>query len=147
MDIRVRQMSLSDLTEVERIENESFKTPWSREIYQKEIEENQFAYYYVLEYLNQVIGFVGVWLVLDEAQVTNIAVDPSFRGKGFGRILFHYMLNKVAIKGARQLSLEVRESNQTAQKLYQSFGLQHGGIRKQYYTDNDEDAIVMWKKL
>lgn len=146
-DISIRAMTLEDLEYVVIIESKSFTSPWSKALYQKELVQNHFAHYYVIEVDQEIIGFCGVWLVLDEAQVTNIAIDPSQRGKGYGTILFQYMLNQVIRKGATNLSLEVRKSNKTAQAMYKKFGLECAGIRKHYYTDNNEDAIVMWVRL
>ncbi|WP_091496272.1 ribosomal protein S18-alanine N-acetyltransferase [Amphibacillus marinus] len=146
-NVSIRAMELVDLDEVALIEVKSFTTPWSKALYQKELIENQFAHYYVIEVNQQVVGFCGVWLVLDEAQVTNIAIDPSYRGKGYGAMLFQYILNRALLRGATQLSLEVRKSNHAAKAMYKKFGLEKAGIRKNYYTDNNEDAIVMWVKL
>ncbi|WP_090795276.1 ribosomal protein S18-alanine N-acetyltransferase [Pelagirhabdus alkalitolerans] len=143
----IRDMDRKDIDAVEMIERETFSTPWSREIYLKEIEENKFAYYFVIEEDQEIVGFCGVWFVFDDAQITNLAIDKRHRNKGYGKMLFQYVLNRAIARGIHQLSLEVRESNETAQSLYKKFGLQPAGIRKQYYTDNQEDAIVMWVKL
>lgn len=146
-DVMIRPMELSDLDQVEEIEKKSFTTIWSKKLYRRELIENHFAHYFVIEKQNNMIGFCGIWLVLDEAQVTNIAIDPVYRGQGYGGLLFQYMLKRAIIQGAANLSLEVRKSNIQAQRLYQKFGLQPAGIRKNYYTDNNEDAIVMWVRL
>ncbi|WP_440896781.1 ribosomal protein S18-alanine N-acetyltransferase [Amphibacillus sp. Q70] len=146
-DVMIRPMGLSDLDQVENIEKRSFKTIWTKKLYQRELIENKFAHYFVIEKQKNMIGFCGIWLVLDEAQVTNIAIDPAYRGQGYGALLFQYMLKRAIVKGAVNLSLEVRKSNKQAQRLYQKFGLQPAGIRKNYYTDNNEDAIVMWVRL
>ncbi|BAM46494.1 MAG: ribosomal protein S18-alanine N-acetyltransferase [Amphibacillus sp.] len=146
-NIVIRPMELKDLDQVEEIERKSFTSVWTKNLYKKELLENHFAYYFVIEKDDKLIGFCGLWLVLDEAQVTNIAVDPQYRGQGYGAMLFQYMLNHAMTRGATNLSLEVRYSNYTAQRLYQKFGLEKAGIRKNYYTDNNEDAIVMWVRL
>ncbi|WP_017473312.1 ribosomal protein S18-alanine N-acetyltransferase [Amphibacillus jilinensis] len=146
-DVNIRPMELDDLDQVTQIEKKSFQTPWSKVLYRKELFENHFAHYFVIENCYQIIGFCGVWLVLDEAQVTNIAIDPIYRGQGYGKMLFQYMLSKAMLNGAKSLSLEVRKTNKAAQALYERFGLEKAGIRKNYYTDNNEDAIVMWVKL
>jgi ribosomal-protein-alanine N-acetyltransferase len=140
-------MREEDLDVVAEIEKASFPTPWSREIYREELTENNFAHYYVIENDQGVVGFIGAWIIFDEIQVTNFAVLPSERTRGYGHMLFQYLINKALLKGGRLMSLEVRESNIAAQKLYQSFGLKKAGIRKRYYTDNNEDAIVMWVEL
>ena len=146
-DIVIRSMQLEDLDQVEEIEEKSFTSTWSKNLYKKELEENDFAYYFVIEKGHHLIGFSGIWLVLDEVQITNIAIDPAYRGQGYGTLLFKHMVKYSIGKGAVNLSLEVRKSNKQAQNLYQKFGLQKAGIRKNYYTDNNEDAIVMWVRL
>lgn len=143
----IRPMTLNDLHQVEEIEKKSFATIWSRNLYKKEITENSFAHYFTMEKDDKVIGFCGMWLVIDEVQITNIAVDPDYRGFGYGTLLFQHMLNVAIHQGAVGLSLEVRTTNLPAQRLYRKFGLEPAGIRKNYYTDNNEDAIVMWVKL
>jgi len=147
MTVNMRLMREEDLDVVAEIEKASFPTPWSREIYREELTENNFAHYYVIENDQGVVGFIGAWIIFDEIQVTNFAVLPSERTRGYGHMLFQYLINKALLKGGRLMSLEVRESNIAAQKLYQSFGLKKAGIRKRYYTDNNEDAIVMWVEL
>lgn|SRR5690625_4061297 len=146
-DIVIRPMQVEDLDQVEEIEHKSFTSTWSKNLYKKELLENSFAYYFVIEKDEKMIGFSGIWIVLDEAQVTNIAIDPNYRGQGYGTLLFKYLINKAMSKGATNLSLEVRKSNKHAQHLYQKFGLKPAGIRKNYYTDDGEDAIVMWVNL
>lgn len=145
--VRIRNMEVTDLSKVTEVERRSFTLPWTKEIYRKEIVENHFAQYFVIEVDEEIVGFCGVWIVLDEVQVTNIAILPEYRGKGYGALLFQYMLNEVIHQGARKLSLEVRVSNKAAQSLYKKFGLRPAGKRKNYYTDNNEDALVMWGKL
>ena len=125
----------------------SFTVPWTIDIYEKELTENPYAHYYVVEKDGIIIGFCGLWVVIDEGQITNIALLPSFRGNGYGSGLFQYIINQAIINGAKRLSLEVRVSNIVAQKLYQKFGFMPAGIRKNYYTDNNEDAMVMWVNL
>ena len=147
MAVNMRLMREEDLDVVAEIEKASFPSPWSLEIYREELTENNFAHYYVIENERGVVGFIGAWIIFDEIQVTNFAVLPSERTQGYGHMLFQYLINKALLKGGRLMSLEVRESNIAAQKLYQSFGLKKAGIRKRYYTDNNEDAIVMWVEL
>ena len=100
-----------------------------------------------MEYGEKIIGYVGMWIVIDDAQITTIAISPEYRRKKLGEKLFGFSLQTALAMGAKVLSLEVRVSNIPAQKLYRKFGLMPGGIRKNYYTDNDEDAIVMWVNL
>ncbi|GEN57753.1 putative ribosomal-protein-alanine acetyltransferase [Halolactibacillus alkaliphilus] len=147
MSVNIRPMVIEDLDRVEVIEEASFATPWSKEVYKKEISDNKFAHYYVIESNKEILGFIGAWMIFDEVQVTNFAVLPSKRKMGYGKMLFQYLINKALLQGGRIMSLEVRETNTPAQTLYESFGLKKAGIRKRYYTDNNEDAIVMWVEL
>lgn len=140
-------MEIADVDQVMEVERVSFTTPWTTDIFYQEIVDNQYAYYYVIEWNGRIVGYVGTWVVLEDAQVTNIAIMPELRGNKLGEKLFQYMLLQVKLIGTTRLSLEVRESNIPAQKLYRKFGLVPGGIRKNYYTDNQEDAIVMWVNI
>jgi [ribosomal protein S18]-alanine N-acetyltransferase len=140
-------MEIADVDQVMEVERVSFTTPWTTDIFYQEIVDNQYAYYYVIEWNGRIVGYVGTWVVLEDAQVTNIAIMPELRGNKLGEKLFQYMLLQIKLIGATRLSLEVRESNIPAQKLYRKFGLVPGGIRKNYYTDNQEDAIVMWVNI
>lgn len=146
-EFTIRQMTENDIDVVLEIDLTCFSAPWSREIYENEVLENNFAHYFVIKTDENVIGYVGLWLVLDDAQVTNIAILPSYRGYGIGENLFGYALQYLIQEGAKHLSLEVRKSNQVAQSMYKKFGLQKGGVRKKYYPDNGEDAFVMWVNL
>ena len=143
-EIWIRKMELGDVHHVLEVERASFPTPWTTDIFYHELTDNHHAHYYVVEWEKGIIGYAGMWVVIDEAQITNIAVLPDFRGKRIGEKLFQHMLFTAVSFGTERLSLEVRESNIVAQKMYQKFGLVPGGIRKNYYTDNQEDAIVMW---
>ena len=91
-----------------------------------------------------VIGYCGMWLVMDEAHITNIAISPQQRGNKFGEALMKEAMDQAKARGAKLMTLEARVSNIAALNLYKKLGFQNGGIRKGYYTDNQEDAIVMW---
>ncbi len=140
-------MTDEDLEDVLEIEHASFATPWSRDSFNHELHDNPYAAYYVIVLDDQIVGYCGLWVIIDEAHITNIAILPEFRGYRLGKTLFQYVLQEAKRIGSVQLSLEVRVSNVTAQKMYRQFGLVPGGIRKNYYTDNQEDALVMWVKL
>ncbi|RCW62198.1 ribosomal protein S18-alanine N-acetyltransferase [Saliterribacillus persicus] len=146
-NLLIRKMSVDDIEEVSAIENESFTVPWSKKTYQDELTLNQYANYFVILSNDVIVGFCGMWLVIDEAQITNIAIRKAYRGKRFGEALFQYVLNYAIAHHASRLSLEVRVSNLVAQRLYKKFGLVPGGIRRNYYTDNQEDALVLWVNL
>lgn len=143
----IRRMEIEDIDQVLFVDKTCFTAPWSRGIYEQEIENNQFADYFVVEESEQIIGYVGLWIVADDAQITNIALLPRFRGYGIGKNLFGYAMQYATGNGAARLSLEVRVSNVAAQSLYEKFGLEKGGVRTNYYPDNGEDAYVMWVNL
>jgi [ribosomal protein S18]-alanine N-acetyltransferase len=142
-----RLANVSDIDDILGIEQASFAVPWSREAFYREIVENQFAYYLVIEDSFQAIGYCGIWLVMDEAHVTNIAILPSYRGRKLGELLMKEAIKLAKRHGAATMTLEARVSNHVAQNLYKKLGFQAGGIRKNYYSDNGEDALVMWVEL
>ncbi|WP_409291110.1 ribosomal protein S18-alanine N-acetyltransferase [Peribacillus sp. SCS-37] len=142
-----RRMIPEDIEQVLAVEHQSFTLPWSREAFENELMNNKYALYLVLEDEGRVIGYCGTWLVLDEAHITNIAILPEYRGRSLGEALLVKMMQTVMQMGAISITLEVRVSNVPAQSLYRKLGFQNGGIRKRYYTDNYEDALVMWVKL
>ncbi|WP_430342639.1 ribosomal protein S18-alanine N-acetyltransferase [Rossellomorea marisflavi] len=140
-------MTVDDVDAVMEIEEQSFTVPWSREAFISEMEENHLSMYIVIEDEGQIAGYCGVWIVVDEAHITNVAVLPSHRGKGYGELLMRKIMEMAIESGARVMTLEARVSNVSAQSLYRKLGFQDGGIRKRYYSDNQEDAIVMWVNL
>lgn len=146
-DLVIRQMELTDIDQVVEVEKAAFDTPWSADIFYQETVDNQFAYYYVIEIDEVIVGYAGLWVVIDDAQITNIAIAPSYRGYKLGEKLFGFTMQQAIRLGGKRLSLEVRVSNIIAQRMYRKFGLVPGGLRKNYYTDNHEDAIVMWVNL
>ncbi len=91
-----------------------------------------------------IVGYGGLWLTVDDAHITTIAVDPAHRGRGVGELLLNALIDQAYALGARQITLEVRVSNTAAQRLYLKYGFQPAGKRPRYYTDNGEDALIMW---
>lgn len=146
-EFKIRKMLADDVDAVHELDKKCFTAPWTRAIFEKEVTTNNFAHYFVVEHNGEIIGYLGMWIVLDDAQITNIAILPTYRGKGIGENVFGYGLQYAIETGARRLSLEVRVTNFVAQGLYSKFGLKKGGVRKGYYPDNDEDAYVMWVNL
>ncbi|WP_406685898.1 ribosomal protein S18-alanine N-acetyltransferase [Rossellomorea vietnamensis] len=140
-------MTVDDLNEVMEIENQSFSIPWSRDAFLNELEHNHLSTYLVAEDGENLAGYCGVWLVVDEAHITNVAVLPDYRGRGLGESLMRKIMDIAIEFGARVMTLEVRISNMPAQHLYRKLGFKDGGIRKRYYSDNQEDALVMWVNL
>lgn len=140
-------MTVDDLDDVMEVEVNSFTVPWSREAFFNELTKNQFAQYLVVEVDQKVVGYCGVWIIVDEAHITNIALLPEYRGMKLGEALMAKVMELAREMGALRMTLEVRVSNNRAQNLYRKFGFEEGAIRKQYYTDNMEDALVMWVNL
>lgn len=131
------------IDQVIEIETLSFPIPWTRRAFFFELTENDFAFYIVAVINGRVVGYAGMWLVLDEAHITNVAMHPDYRGNGNGRALLTELLTRAAVLGAVRISLEVRVSNRAARDLYRSVGFIDMGTRRKYYSDNDEDAIIM----
>jgi len=145
VDFEISPMRQSDLDSVMNIEKASFPTPWSRNAFLSEIYENSRACYLVARQNGKVIGYVGIWVILDEGHITNLAVHPDFRRRGVGERLMRAIMDYARSKGAKRITLEVRVSNLGAQKLYEKLGFVSVGIRPGYYHDNGEDAMIMWK--
>lgn len=145
--IAFRKAGVQDIGTLVDIERKSFTVPWPAEAFYQDIMNNRFAVYLMMECNGKVVGYCGVWLVLDEAHITNIAILPEYRGHKLGEMLLRKMMIMAIESGAKTMTLEVRISNTPARNLYRKLGFQEGGIRKNYYTDNQEDALVMWVKL
>ena len=146
--VRYRRMTIDDVQAVHKIELASFPTPWTLDSFYYEMTENQYAHYLVAEdETGEIIGFCGVWLVIDAAQITNVAVVQSVRGQGIGETLMREAMRVAKEANMDVMSLEVRVTNTVAQNLYRKLGFLDGGLRKGYYTDNQEDALVMWVNL
>jgi len=145
--VSFRTMEEQDLDAIMVLEHKCFTMPWSRNAFYNELHQNQYAHYLVLEENEQIIGYCGAWLVIDEAHITNIAILPTFQGRGLGEALLCEMIEQCREKGIERITLEVRVSNIVAQGLYKKLGFTEGAIRKNYYSDNQEDAIVMWVNI
>ena len=145
--LKTRKMTVEDIDRVFEIESQSFKTPWSKESFYTEVKENTLATYLVLTLDETVIGFGGMWLIMDEIHSTNVAVAPEHRGQGYSKTLITDMIRYAKEKGFQHMTLEVRVSNAVAIALYEKFGFEGAGIRPKYYVDTGEDALVMWKAL
>lgn len=147
MGYQLRKATLADLDGIMAVELQSFSLPWSKEAFYNEFVKNHFAVYFVIVDNEKIIGYCGVWLVVDEAHITNIAILPEYRGQKLGELLLRSIMDFSIEAGAKSMTLEVRVSNIVAQSLYKKLGFFEGGIRKNYYTDNHEDALVMWVNL
>lgn len=147
LDYRIEEMQEKHLDQVVAIEKMSFPTPWNRHQLYSELYHNDLAHYYVAVVGEVVAGYAGMWVILDEAHITNIAVHPHYRGRRLGWALLKELERRAKDYGVERMTLEVRPSNRQAQSLYRHAGFAPVGLRKGYYTDTREDAIIMWKDL
>ena len=139
----LRRMTLLDVPAVHRLEEAIFSIPWSEKDFVYEMTENKVARYLVIEEAGEIIAFAGAHIILDQAHVTNIAVRQDCRGRGLGRMITRALMQYASNLGAEYLTLEVRQSNATAQNLYKSLGFVKVNVRKRYYEDTGEDAWLM----
>ncbi|MCL6471470.1 MAG: ribosomal protein S18-alanine N-acetyltransferase [Firmicutes bacterium] len=140
----IRQMTMADINQVYDIERRSQSAPWSKMTFQRELLGNHHNMCLVAELGERIVGFICMYYVLDEAHITNIAVDLPFQNKGIGTRLMLAAIEVMMDRGIKHITLEVRKSNTKAQHLYMKFGFRMKGIRKGYYTDNYEDAFIFW---
>jgi ribosomal-protein-alanine N-acetyltransferase len=150
MTYLLRAMKEEDILQIVEIEKQSFSTPWSAYAFRCELADNDFAYYLIAaaeDNPEQVLGYGGMWLIMDEAHITNIAVAPPYRGKKLGELVLQGLEALALQKGAVRMTLEVRVSNDKAQTLYKRRGFVPAGIRPNYYVDGNEDALIMWKEF
>ncbi|HKM39023.1 MAG TPA: ribosomal protein S18-alanine N-acetyltransferase [bacterium] len=143
--MRIMPMTMDHLAAVMAVERESFSQPWSRDAFKFELIHNEIARYLVAVVQGTVVGYAGMWVLVDEAHVTNIAVLPEWRRQGIAKALLSRLIEIAIAGGADKMTLEVRKSNWGARQLYQDFGFQALGFRRNYYSETREDAIVMWK--
>ena len=157
--LAIELMRESDVNTVQEIEREIFATPWPRNAYYRELASRSSAHYVVLrqegldarppevrssDFDPTIVGYGGMWRMYDEAHVTTIGVRHDLQHHGYGRILFAGLVQAAYDMGAKWVTLEVRTTNDNAMRMYEGFGFKVIGRRKGYYTDNGEDAIVMW---
>lgn len=146
LEIFLAPMGEGHLDQVCGIEKISFSTPWSRLSFVSEL-QNDLAWYLVALENETVAGYAGMWLILDEAHVTNLAVHPLYRGRGIGSALMGGLIWLAVCLGAVRMTLEVRVSNAAAIKLYEKLGFRREGRRRGYYTNPKEDALIMGMDL
>jgi [ribosomal protein S18]-alanine N-acetyltransferase len=132
------------LRSVLRIENQVYPRPWSLPLFMSELNLRTSRAYFVARVGGSVVGYAGLMLTADEAHVTTIAVDPAWHQRKIGSRLMLHLAREAVSRGARHLTLEVRMSNAPAQAMYRNFGFRPAGVRKNYYVETNEDALVMW---
>lgn len=143
MNLFIRKMTLDDLPTVVELDKISFSLPWPERSFRYEVTDNPASRCWVAEVEGRIVGILVAWLLVDEVHIATIAIHPEFRRQGIGRRLLAHTLRRAMDDGARSSFLEVRQSNLAAQEMYRQFGYEPTGLRKRYYKDNGEDAILM----
>jgi len=140
----IQPMTTADIAGVTRIERASFTTIWPSDAFYNELSTNKLAHYFVGRYDDRVVAYGGVWVILEDSHVTTLAVDPEYRGRRFGEVLLLRLIDEAIERGAAWITLEVRESNVVAQRLYRKYGFTTVTMRSGYYSDDNESALIMW---
>lgn len=143
-DITICKANETHIDGIFNVSTLSFHISWSIDSIKKEIVDNKNAIYIVAVKDNQVIGYGGSWVILDEGHITNIAVSPKYRGMGIASLILDNLMKSCKCCDVVSMTLEVRKSNIPAQNLYKKFNFIEEGLRKNYYADNKEDALIMW---
>ena len=145
-NIVIEEMKEEDNEGVFEVEKNCFEDYWSKDSFKKEL-NNNLAKYLVAKVDEKIAGYVGIWFVVDEGHITNVAVHENFRGKKIGDKLIKRLVEVCKDNNIVSMTLEVRASNVVAQNLYRKYGFKMAGIRKEYYSNNKEDAIIMWNDI
>jgi [ribosomal protein S18]-alanine N-acetyltransferase len=140
----ITEMTTSDIPDVVRIERASFATTWPSNAFYNELSTNKLAHYFVGRVNGSIIAYGGIWVIFEDSHITTIAVDPICRGRSYGERMLLHLLDEAITRDAAWMTLEVRESNTGAQQLYRKYGFTTVSTRKGYYSDNNENALVMW---
>ena len=144
LDVEIRYADSRDISTMQKIESISYgNCAWSSSAFQNEL-ENEFGHYIVACVNNNVVGYAGYWKVLDEGHITNLAVDPLYRRMHVADILLYSLIQKAITNDIKWLTLEVRTNNDAANHLYKKYKFKIIGIRKKYYEDNNDDALILW---
>lgn len=144
-DVIIRQANIDDVDAIFEIEHLCFPDPWSRDSLRYELSENPRAFYVVAELDGLVVGYAGLWWIEDEGHITNVAVRPGYRSRKIASGIIGVMIDFTTKEGIRHHTLEVRRSNDPAIGLYEKYGFAVEGVRKGYYLNNGEDALIMWR--
>lgn len=142
--VTVRDAIPSDACKMAELDKICFAVPWSVESFADEIESNDMAVYIIAEADEVLAGYAGMWCIIDEGHITNVAVASEFRRQGIASAILEALIAKGREMGIRAFTLEVRASNTAAQELYSKFGFKSMGYRPGYYEDNKEAAMIMW---
>ena len=142
--LEIEPMRSDHIPAVLTIESVSFSTAWPANAFHNELSENKLAHYYVGSLDGKVVAYGGIWVILEDSHITTIAVQPEYRGRGLGEQMLTHLLDEALGRGACWITLEVRETNEVAQRLYRKYGFTNVSVRRAYYSDNNENAVVMW---
>ncbi len=147
--LHITPMTNADIRAVLRIEALSFTTSWPPSAFASELNDNKLAHYFVGrapsgDQAHAVVAYGGIWVILEDAHITTLAVHPDQRGKRYGERILVHLLHEAIERGASWITLEARESNVVAQSLYRKYGFTTVSTRRAYYSDNGENAVVMW---
>lgn len=138
----------SDLDPIVEIERASFNTPWTPDMFRWELRNDDVSATYVLKTSDGLVAaFCCVWVVLDELHINNVAVRPEFRRRGFASVLLEHVMDEAIGRGVTAATLEVRRSNAGALRLYERLGFSLSGVRRNYYTNPVEDALILWRSV
>lgn len=140
----IHPMTTADIAAVTRIERACFTTVWPSDAFYNELSTNKLAHYFVGRIDDRVVAYGGIWVILEDSHITTLAVDPIFRGKRLGEAMLLRLIDEALERGAAWMTLEVRESNAAAQRLYRKYGFTTVTMRRGYYSDDNESALVMW---
>jgi len=140
----IARMTASDVAAVTRIERASFSTIWPADAFYNELSTNKLAHYFVGRFNDNIVAYGGIWVILEDSHITTLAVDPEHRGRRFGEVLLLRLIDEAIERGSAWLTLEVRESNTVAQRLYRKYGFTTVTMRTGYYSDDNESALIMW---
>ena len=143
----IRRMDLLDIDKIVALEQELFSSPWDKEAFYYELEKNAFSTILVLEDELEIIGYIGMWILGDQTQITTLGIKKAYQGNGYAKKLMDKCEEITKMMGYANINLEVRISNQRAIRLYEKCGFKIVAIRKNYYQDNHEDAYLMIKEM
>lgn len=143
--IQIREMSLEDIQQVAGIEESIFSIPWSEKSFEESL-SSQNTLFIVAEKEHEILGYLGMYLFLETADISNVAVAKEYRRQHIAKRMMEDILRRAKDRGVRQVTLEVRETNVPAIQLYEGMGFQEAGIRKNYYKEPVENALIMWKQ-
>lgn len=145
--VRIRTMRLGDLPEVAALEKRCFNDPWSLALFRAEVEDRDANFPRLAILDDELAGYSIAWFAADEVHLGNIAVSPEHRGHGIARALLEDLLEEAKLRGSSYVVLEVRESNESAIRLYRRYGFKEVAIRRGYYEDTRENALIMMLHL